>query len=301
MTSKTRKAYRDKEDRPWYKLKYEKTLDAEEKGSVRKDLYYLTDDQLKMFALLTAVEDRKKHNLTDMPALNNMEFRNSFMAGGGVSLALENNTDLISAAEIARDNFSHIIGSGCPLERTLAGATVTIDVDTDVGDTHVRGDAEVTIVSTGDRGPAGMSLDVDPATPDHSDFSRDEGSSSLPSSSGRADAGSRANASDARPCSYTDVRLDQRSSHGDAAAGPPDLVGWVAGPGGQASTSAASSSAASSSGPPPANPGGPPYEWEGSLWRTIYRLCLREITFGLSRPGGQSVTSYLEDHFDPIR
>ena len=161
-------------------MKDKKTLDAEERGVVRKELYFLTDDQLKMFALLVAVEDRKKHNPTDMPALNNMEFRNSFMAGSGVSLALENNTDLISAAEIARDNFSHIVGSGCPLETALAGATVTIDVDTDVGDTHVRGDAEVTIVSTGDRGPAGMSLDVDPATPDHSDLSRGEGSSSFP-------------------------------------------------------------------------------------------------------------------------
>ena len=80
MMSKTRKAYRDKEDRPWYKLKDKKTLDAEERGSVRKYLYYLSDDQLEMFAVLIAVEDRKKHNLTDMPALNNMEFRNYFMA-----------------------------------------------------------------------------------------------------------------------------------------------------------------------------------------------------------------------------
>ena len=44
-------------------MKDKKTLDAEGRGVVRKDLYFLTDDQLKMFALLVAVEDRKKHNL----------------------------------------------------------------------------------------------------------------------------------------------------------------------------------------------------------------------------------------------
>ncbi len=81
-----------------------------------------------------------------------------------------------------------------------------------------------------------MSLDADPATRGHSDVNRGEDSSSLPSaSSGRADARSKANASDARPCSYSDVRLGSR--HG-----------------------AASSSAAPPSGLPTADPGRPSYE-----------------------------------------
>ena len=69
----------------------------------------MNDDQLKFFALLVAVEDRKKHNITNMPALNNVEFRRSFTAGSGATLALENNADLISAAGIAREKFSHLI------------------------------------------------------------------------------------------------------------------------------------------------------------------------------------------------
>ena len=76
-------------------------------------------------------------------------------------------------------------------------------------------------MSSGERGPASMSLDVDPTTPGHSDLSRGEGPSSFPSSSGAADAGGGAGASGARsrPCPYTDVRtVDQRSSHGGAAA-----------------------------------------------------------------------------------
>ena len=123
-------------------------------------------------------------------------------------------------------------------------------------------------MSSGERGPASMSLDVDPTTPDHSDLSRGEGPSSFPSSSGATDAGSGASASGARsrPCPYTDVRtLDQRSGHGDAAAASaPALIGWTASAG-AASSGAASSGAASSSGLPwmrnvrftlrPANPG----------------------------------------------
>jgi len=246
-------AQRAKADRPWHVLKSQEALDAEEKGSARKDEYYTSDDQLKFLAMLVAVEDRRRHNITNKPALSNVEFRSSFTAGSGATLALENNADLISAAETARRNVSHLIGPGCPFERTLASTTVTISVDAGVGDTHARDDTEVTIVPSGERGPASMSLDVDPTTPDHSDLSRGEGSSSLPSSSGAADAGSGASASGAlsRPCPYTDVRSDPRSSHGDAAAGPPDLVSWIAAPGRRASTSAASSSAAPSSGPPP--------------------------------------------------
>ncbi len=90
MMSKTRWAYRDKGDRPWYQLKDNKTLNAEERGLVQKDQYYLTDDKFKMFALLIAVQDRKKHNITDMPALNNFEFLHSFVDASGVALALEN-------------------------------------------------------------------------------------------------------------------------------------------------------------------------------------------------------------------
>ena len=214
-----------------------------------------------MFALLIAVQDRKKHNITDMPALNNIEFRHSFVDASCVTLALENNTDLIAAADAARNSFSHIVGAGCPLERTLAGTTVVVDVNTDVGVTHVGGDSMTATVANEDRGLAGMSLDADPATHGHSGVSRGEDSSSLPSaSSGRADARREANASDARPCSYSDVRLGSHSDHGDAAAGPPDLVSWVAAPGRGASTSAASSSAAPTSGLPTADPGRPSYE-----------------------------------------
>ena len=75
----------------------------------RKDEYYMGDDELKFLALLVAVEDRRRHNITDMPALSNVELRSSFTAGRGATLALENNADLISAAETARRNFSHLI------------------------------------------------------------------------------------------------------------------------------------------------------------------------------------------------
>ena len=116
-------------------------------------------------------------------------------------------------------------------------------------------------MTTGDRGPAGMSLDADPETHDHSELNRGEGSSSLPSaSSGRADARNEANASDVRPSPYSDVRQSSRPSHGDAAAGPPELVCWIAAPGRMPSTRAASASAASSSGQPTAQPERPSYE-----------------------------------------
>ena len=126
----------------------------------------MSDDELKFIALLVAVEDRRRHNITDMPALSNVEFRSSFTAGRGATRALENNADLISAAETARRNVSHLIGPGCPFERTLASTTVTVSVDAGVGDTHARDDVEVTTVPSGKRGPASMSLDVDPTTPD---------------------------------------------------------------------------------------------------------------------------------------
>ena len=239
-------------------MKDNETLSAEERGPVPKDQFHLTDDKFKMFALLIAVQDRKKHNITDMPALDNVEFRHYFLDASGVTLALENNTDLLAAADAARNSFSDLVGTGCPLERTLVGTTVAVDVNTDVGATHVGGDSMTATVANEDRGLAGMSLDAVPATHGHSDVSRGEDSSSLPSaSSGRADARREANASDARPCSYSDVRLGSHSDHGDAAAGPPDLVSWVAAPGRGASTSAASSSAAPA---PAADPGGPSYE-----------------------------------------
>ena len=97
-----------KEDTPWHALKSQETLGAEERGSAKQDEYYMSDDELKFVTLLVAVEDRRRHNITDMPALSNVEFRSSFTAGRGATLALENN-DLISAAETARRNFSHLI------------------------------------------------------------------------------------------------------------------------------------------------------------------------------------------------
>ncbi len=250
MMSKNRWAYRGKEGRPWYQLKDNESLKAEERGLVPKTKYYLTDDQFKMFALLIAVWDRKKHIITDMPALNNREFRHSFVDASGGTLALENNRDLLAAADVARNSFSDLVGAGCPFERTLVGTTVAVDVDTDVGVTHVGGDSITTTDANEVRGLASMSLDAAPGTHGHSDLSRGEDASSLPSTSmGKADARREANASGARPRSHSD--------HGVAAAGPPDLVSWVAAPGRGASTSAASSSAAPA---PAADPGGPSYE-----------------------------------------
>ncbi len=132
----------------------------------------MSDDGLKFFALFIAGADRQKHNITDTPALSNIAFRSSFTAGSGATLALTNNVDLISAAEIARQKFAHLSGPGSLLERTLASTTVTVSEVADVGDTHFRGDGSGDDGAIGDRGPASMSLDVDPTTPDHSVLSR---------------------------------------------------------------------------------------------------------------------------------
>ena len=143
LMGKNRWAYRSKEDRPWHTKKDQETLDVEERRDAQKDRHYLSDDQLKMFALMISVSDRIKHNITDMPALFNIEFRNSFVARSG-ALALENNDDLHAAAVIAKAEFSEIIGPGHPLQGTLASTTVVTDADADVGDTHISGSSEMT-------------------------------------------------------------------------------------------------------------------------------------------------------------
>ena len=158
------------------------------------------------------MKKKKKHIITDMPALNNREFRHSFVDASGGTLALENNRDLLAAADVARNSFSDLVGAGCPFERTLVGTTVAVDVDTDVGVTHVGGDSITTTDANEVRGLASMSLDAAPGTHGHSDLSRGEDASSLPSTSmGKADARREANASGARPRSHSD--------HGVAAAG----------------------------------------------------------------------------------
>ena len=275
MMGKHRWAFRKKEDRPWHKLKDRETLDAEERGIALKDQHYMSDDQMKMLALLIAVQDRIENSITDMPALNNIEFRHSFVAASG-ALALEDNTDLHAAAEIAKADFSKIIGPGHPLERTLEGATVVTVADTDVGDTHVGGSSGTTTAAD-----VSMSLGLN----DRSDTVAAEtlsvcaaagrplfefgpsGVRDTSASAGRADAGSGDNASDARPSPYSDFRLSSRASHGEAdAAGAWMPPNWsepfhpqVGIPGGSTSPPSMASTAA-------AQPARPEYEDRLHTW-----------------------------------
>ena len=95
-------AWREQKDRPWHLLKTQDGLEKEDNGLADPRQYYMDDDHLKFIALIIAVADRRKHNITSTPALSNESFRNSFSAGGGAMLALTNNADLVSAAEITR-------------------------------------------------------------------------------------------------------------------------------------------------------------------------------------------------------
>ena len=103
---------------------------------------------------MISANDRIKHNITDLPALFNTEFRNSFVTKRGV-LALENNDDLHVAAGIAKAEFSEIIGPGHPLQGTLESTTVVTDAEADVGDTHASGSSGTTTVAD-----VSMSLDL---------------------------------------------------------------------------------------------------------------------------------------------
>ena len=45
-------AWRDQGDRPWHILKTRERLEAEDNGTARQDEYYMSDDSLKLCALL---------------------------------------------------------------------------------------------------------------------------------------------------------------------------------------------------------------------------------------------------------
>ena len=133
----------------------------------------MDDDHLKLIALIIAVGDGRKHNITSIPALLDESFRSSFAAGGGATLALTNNADLVSAAGTSRVRFQNVSGRGSPFERML-DSTVAAPAAPSVGDTHATSSGSGNAGLTGDRGSASTSLDAGMRTPDHLRMSRDE-------------------------------------------------------------------------------------------------------------------------------
>ncbi len=135
----------------------------------------MDDDNLKLIALIIAVEERTKHNITNAPALLDESFRNSFAGAGGAMLALTNNADLVSAAETSRMKFQNVSGRGGPLERTLAHFTDATPAASSVGDTHARssgsGIADLTMES---EAPPATSPIAETRTPDQLHLSQDE-------------------------------------------------------------------------------------------------------------------------------
>ena len=179
---------------------------------------------------MIAVSDRAQHRITDMPALFNIEFRNSFKTKRG-TLALENNVDLRAAAGIAEAEFSEFIGPGHPLRGALESTTVVTDADADVGDTHVSESSGTTTVAD-----VSMSPDLNDRSETASagrpllEFGpRGPGVRDTSASAGSAGAGNRDNTPDAHHCPYSDIRLSNRASHGDAdaaAVGSSMRPGW---------------------------------------------------------------------------
>ncbi len=108
---------------------------------------------------------------------------------------------------------------------------VVTDADADVGDTHVsEGSGTATVADVS------MSPDLNDRSETTSagrpvlEFgSSGPGVRGTSASAGSAGAGNRDNTPDAQPCPYSDFRLSNRASHGDAdgaAVGPSTRLGW---------------------------------------------------------------------------
>ncbi len=123
------------------------------------------------------------------------------------------------------------IGPSHPLRGTLESSMVVTDADADVGDTHVSGSSGTTTVAD-----VSMSLDLNDRSETASagrpmlEFGpRGPGVRGTSASAGSAGAGNRDNTPDAHPCPYSDIRLSNRASHGDAdaaAVGSSMRPGW---------------------------------------------------------------------------
>ncbi len=206
--------------------KDQNTLDAEERKQIPIDKYYMGDDQLKSIALMIAGSDRIKYNITEMPAIFN-EFRDSFKTKGGI-MALKNHADLCAAAGIVKAEFSEAIGTDHPLWGTLESSVVVTEVDADVGGTHVSGDSDSMTMTDADTSPDLNDRSVQ-LLKQLGFSSSGPGVRGTSASAGSASAGSGDNVPNARPCAYSDFRLDSRASHGEAdaaAAGLSTRMGW---------------------------------------------------------------------------
>ena len=188
----------------------------------------MDDDQLQSIALVIANSDRILHNITEMPAIFN-EFRDSFKIRGGV-LSVKNNVDVCTAAEVAKAEFSGTIEAGHPLWGTLESSVVVTEVDADVGGTHVSGASGSTTIADADMSPDLNDRSVQLLR--QLGFSASgQGVRGTSASARSASAGSGDVNPTARPCAYSDFRLDDRApvSHGEAdaaAAGLSTRMGW---------------------------------------------------------------------------